>query len=340
MRIPRAIAIILVVHTFLGLACVRGHAQAALLLQDADGIAQVLSPTGHEAVYFARICADSPAQLRRCRPGETGAVIARYHGIGGYDWLAMPLIPYLYSVEDASAVPARVDRDAVQQLRVQYHDMHLTNLGPNVSEGGGVRRGWNQLVGAAYERRIYAFRYETTEAQDDAFIARMNAAANRSHFNILFGNCADFAAGVLNFYFPHLTRRRPVPDAGIVTPRQVAYDLVRYAGKHPELHLTVMQIPLIQGFHRSSRVGKSAAESLIVTGYVVPIAILSPYAAGAIIADCLAWGRLPLPLQDAESLTPATMSILGNELPAAAGKPHSSAALKASANEQISEALY
>lgn len=120
------------------LVCLRGNAQAALLLEDADGTAEMLSPAGHDAVYFARICAASPTTLRRCEAGELGAVIARYKGIGGYDWLATPLIPYLYSVEDASQVPERVSRERVQDLRLQYHDAHLMNLETNVKEGGGV----------------------------------------------------------------------------------------------------------------------------------------------------------------------------------------------------------
>jgi len=314
MRIPGA-SCFLFIGLFLSAGvCTGAHAQAALLLQDADGIAEALSPTGHESIYFARICAASPTRLRRCAPGELGVVISRYHGIAGFDWLAMPLIPYLYAVEDAAQVPAQVNRVTVQRLRVRYYDAHLRSLGPNVQQGGGVHRGWDQLVGAAYERRIYAFRFETTEAQDEAFIARMNDGANHSHFNIFFRNCADFTGTVLNFYFPHTFRRRIVPDGGIETPRQVAYELARYGGKHPEIHLTVMEIPLVPGFHHSSRLGKSAAESMVVTGYVIPIAVLSPIAAGVILADDLAWGRYPLPLKQAQVLAPKEMAQLGSAI--------------------------
>ena len=312
MRFAGVIRFIFINLALLAAVCPRGYAQAALLLQDADGIAEAFSPIGHESVYFARICAAGPTKLRRCAPGELGAVVSRHRGIGGYDWLAMPLIPYLYSVENASEVPAQVNRAMVQRLRVEYHDAHLMILGANVHEGGGVHRGWNQLVGAAYERRIYAFRFETTEAQDDAFIAKMNDEANRSHFNIFFRNCADFAGTVLNFYFPRTIRRRIVPDGGMMTPRLVAYEFVRYARKHPEVHLTVMEIPLVPGFHHSSRVGKSAAESVIVTGYVIPIAVFSPIAAGVIVADDLAWGRCPLPLKQAQVLGPEEMAELGS----------------------------
>src|SRR5580704_13328339 len=74
-----------------------GHAQSALLMENAAGISGVFDPTGHEALYFARICAASPTHLRRCTPGEMGMVISRYKGVGGYDWLAIPLLPYLYA---------------------------------------------------------------------------------------------------------------------------------------------------------------------------------------------------------------------------------------------------
>ena len=311
MRVARALAFLLAVPASGSVLGTPARGQAALLLQDADGIAEVLSPTGHESLYFARICAASPTKLRRCGPGEPGVEIGRHRGIAGYDWIAIPIIPYLYSVDQASEVPARVNREVVQSLRLRYHDAHLTSLG-NVPEGGGVQRGWNQLVGAAYERRIWALRFETTEAQDDAFIARMNAEANRSHFEILFNNCANFAGEVLDFYFPHVFKRRVLPDAGMVTPRQVAYELVKYAKRHPELHLTAMEIPLVRGNHNTSRVGMSAAQSLIVTGYIVPIAILSPYAAGAILADDLVWGRYPLTLKQAQILTPGTITDLGS----------------------------
>jgi hypothetical protein len=318
MRLPRAMLFIFSCLWFTTAACPRSRAQAALLLEGADGISRTFDPTGHVAIYFSRICAASPMRLRRCGPGELGSVIARYEGIGGYDWLAVPLIPYLYSVEDAGDVPKRVNHETVQALRMSYHDAHLMSLGKDVAEGGRVKRGWNQLPGASYERKTYAFRFDTTAGQDDALIASMNAAANRSHFNIVFGNCANFADAILNFYFPHTFRRHIVPDGGIVTPRQVAYQLVRYGRKHPGIRLTVLEIPQIPGYRRPSRVGKSVAESLIVTGYVVPIAVLNPFVAAGVIADDLAWGRDPLPLKHAQVLDPEDLAELANPASSAA----------------------
>jgi hypothetical protein len=311
-RFPRAIC-----RIFLGVllvfgVCPRGHAQAAILLENADGISRVFNPTGHEALYFARICAATPTRLRRCTPGELGAVISRYKGIGGHDWLAVPLLPYLYSVEDARAVPERVDRGAVNDLRMAYHAAHLTSL-DNVPEGGRIQRGWNQLLGMSYERRIYAFRFETTPEQDDALIGWMNAGANRSHFNIVFKNCADFSSLVLNFYFPGTFRRHLLPDGGVTTPRQVAYELVRYAGKHPELQLTVLEIPQIPGYRRPSRKNESVSASLFLTGDVIPVAVLNPFVAAAMVVDSLIWGRYPLPLAQARVLAPGSMTRLATD---------------------------
>ncbi|HET6205230.1 MAG TPA: hypothetical protein VFD98_00390, partial [Terracidiphilus sp.] len=97
--------------------CRRSSAQAALLMDEPFGFFGFLNPTGHDAVYFQRICAETPVKLRRCAPGETGAVITRYQGITDYDWIAMPLLPYLYAVESGSEVPPRADPETVTRLR-------------------------------------------------------------------------------------------------------------------------------------------------------------------------------------------------------------------------------
>ena len=275
---------------FSGLNC---RAQAALLMEEPYGFFGALNPTGHTAIYFERVCAATPVTLRRCHHGEMGAVIARYQGMDGYDWVAIPLIPYLYSVENVFQVPPHVDHDIVQRFRERYHETHLMMLG-DVPEGGLMHGGWAELVGVAYERRIYAFRFSTTEAQDDAFIERMNSAHNRSHFHLLFNNCADFARVVLNEYFPRTFRRSIFPDAGMTTPKQITYKLVRYARKHPETDLRVFEIAQVPGYRRSSRSNKSISESLVTTAYAVPIAVLNPYLAGGLFVDYIVRGRYHL----------------------------------------------
>lgn len=288
----------------------RVHAQAALLMEEPYGFFGQINPTGHTALYFARICAETPVKLRRCGPGEQGSVIARYQGIAGYDWIAMPVVPYLYSVEDGSDAPDRVNRASVLRLRTRYHEQHMAGLGADVFEGSLVHGGWTQLVGASYERRIYAFRFATSEAQDDAVIARLNGHENRSKFNLLYSNCADFARSILNVYFPRTFRRTIFPDVGITTPRQITFKLMRYAKKHPETQLTALEIPQIPGYRRISHSNKSVSASLMTTGYAVPIALINPYIAGGIFVDYLTRGRYPLLSKRAVLLAPDQLAAL------------------------------
>lgn len=273
-------------------------------MEEPYGFFGTVNPTGHTAIYFAHICAEIPTKLRRCEPGEMGAVVSRYSDVSDYDWVAIPLIPYLYSEEDSAEVPARVDRATVDRLRNQYHEAHLLSLGEKVPKGGFWHGGWTELIGLAYERRMFAFRFDTTETQDDAFIARMNNAKNKSHFHLLFNNCSDFSRGVLNQYFPQTFGRGLFPDAGMTTPKQIAYKLARYSHKHPDIHLEIFQIPQVPGNRRLSRTNKSISESLITTAYAVPIAILNPYLAGGLFVDYVVRGRYHMIPKDAQQLGP------------------------------------
>ncbi len=279
-------------------------------MEEPYGFFGTLNPTGHTAIYLERVCAETPVKLRRCQPDELGAVIARYQGINGYDWVAIPLIPYLYSVEDASQVPVHVDREMVKRLRNRYREAHLEDLGAHLSNGSFLHGGWTQLVGVAYERRIYAFRFQTTPDQDDALIERMNAGPNQSHFNLLFNNCADFARAVLDTWYPGSFRRSIFPDAGMTTPKQISHKLVKFARKNLELQLAVFEIPQVPGYRRQSHHNKSISESLITTGYAVPIVLLNPYVAGGLFVDYLVRGHFHLIPSDPQVLSPANLSAL------------------------------
>lgn len=288
---PRTIAYGLIALTTMILSSAVCCAQAALLIEQPYGFFGVVNPTGHSAVYFERICADTPVRLRRCNLGEMGAVLSRYQGISGYDWVAIPLVPYLYSVDDVSAVQPHVDPDRVNRLRNRYHEAHLLTLGDTLRPGNLIKGGWTQLVGAAYERRIYAFRFETTEEQDDVLIAKLNSQRNHSHFDLIVNNCADFARKLLNSYYPGSFRRSMLPDAGVTTPKQLARKLARCARKHPEMQLTVFEIPQIPGNRRLSHSNKDVDESLSTSLYVIPIALVCPYLAGGLFVDYLVRGR-------------------------------------------------
>lgn len=314
---------------FSALTSSRCQGQAALLLEEPYGFFGTINPTGHNAMYFARICAETPTRLRRCEPGELGTVIARYQGINNYDWVAVPLIPYFYSVETAEQIPDRVTREQVNLMRERYYEAHLQqSLGGDVERGNLVHGGWTQLLGTSYERRTYVFRFETTPEQDDALIESMNSEPNRSRFNLFYNNCADFSRLILNTYFPRTFRRSIFPDAGMTTPKQITFKLVRYARKHPNAHLQIYEIEQIPGYRRMSRANKSIAESLTTTAYAVPIVLMNPYLAGGIFVDYLARGRFKLILRHPDVLSPEQFSALTE--PAVPKENPASASLQAS----------
>ena len=224
----------------LALLCVPDAAFAddALLLEEPYGPFGSMNPTGHAAVYLSRICADAPHVLRRCEPGEIGVVVSRYRHVAGFDWLAIPLVPYLYAVDRAEDVPAFADAHGVAGLRDEYRRAHLRELVPDAVAVASPRGDWIQLMGAAYDRRISAFSIRTTLDQDDELIRELNTRRNTARFNLFFHNCADFSRDVFNLYFPKALRRNPVADLGLTTPKQIAKSLVKYTESHEELMLS------------------------------------------------------------------------------------------------------
>jgi hypothetical protein len=255
-----------------------------------------VNPTGHAAVYFNHICADSPTMLRPCHDGEYGVVISRYHKIDGYDWLAIPLVPYLYAVDSLADVPQTVDKEQVAALRESYRKQHLLDLAPNNRQGGSPKGEWTELVGSSYDRTIHGFQVDSTPAQDQRFINTYNDRRNVGHFNLLFHNCADFSRVVLDIYLPHAIHRNFIADVGLMTPKQVARSLVSYGKKHPELEMTAFVIPQVPGsIHRSHPVD-GVAESLVKSKkYLLPMVFLAPEVTGGVAVAYLVDGRMKLP---------------------------------------------
>lgn len=271
---------------------VRGHASVALLMGEPYGTFGGMSPTGHAAVYLNRVCAETPVRLRMCHNGELGVVVSRYSGMAGYDWIAIPLVPYLYAVDDASEAPPSVDRADVAALRDAYRREHLTMLAPDDKDQKTPGGGWTELVGASYDRTIYVFEAQTTREQDERFVELYNDKRNVSHFNFFFHNCADFSKNVLNFYFPHAVHRNYIADVGLTTPKQAARSLTKYGKKHPELELTAYVIPQVPGSLKRSTHVNGVVEALVKSKrYVVPLAILHPEFTGGLLVVYLSNGR-------------------------------------------------
>ncbi len=281
-KMGRAICTLLVLVSVC--ACLAG-ASATLLVEEPYGTMGFFTATGHAAVYLSGVCAETPVVLRKCAPGELGAVISRYDGVHGYDWLAVPLIPYLYAVERPEDVPLFADPKMVSFLRDQYRRKNLEAIAPDASNGTMPGGNWYELIGSAYDRAAYGFEIETSEAQDEAFIEAYNSAPNRSHFHLSYRNCADFAKDVINFYYPRTLHRSIVADVGISTPKQMAKTLIKFSGRHSELQFSRFVIPQIPGSAGRSTPVYGVVESFLKSKkYIVPTAVVNPVLAGCVLA--------------------------------------------------------
>jgi len=273
----------LVLFLFL-LAIARAHADVTLLLEEPYSYDGAFAGTGHAAVYLSRVCAESPLVLRRCAPGEFGAVISRYDGVAGRDWIAIPLIPYLYAVDNPENVPLSADTKLVDFLRNRYRVAHLESVAPDGPGGEPPAGRWVELVGESYLRAIYGFHIDTTEAQDDALIQKYNSEPNRMQFNLITHNCADFARKLVNFYYPKLLHRSVIGDLGVTTPKHDAQLLVHFGERHPELHLTTYVIPQVPSNIRRSGPVRGVVESVVrAKKYMLPLLVFHPVITGALV---------------------------------------------------------
>jgi hypothetical protein len=262
------------------------HAGATLLLEEPYSYDGNFAGTGHVAVYLSNVCSESPVILRPCAEGESGVVLSRYDGISGHDWIAIPLVPYLYAVDRAEAVPLFADAKLVAFLRDQYRRYHLEALAPDRSDGGTPDGNWYELIGSAYDRTIYGFEIETSPEQDALLINNFNRQANLQRYNFVRRNCADFVREVINFYYPHALHRSVVGDLGVTTPKQIAKMLVKYSHHHPGLRTSDFLIPQVPGAIRRSKPIHGVLESVMAAKkYMVPVVILHPYIGGGLLAE-------------------------------------------------------
>jgi hypothetical protein len=276
-----AVRCILVILAMVELCSPLLHAQATLLLEEPYSYDSAFAGTGHTAVYLSRICAASPVRLRRCRQGELGAVISRYHGLAGHDWIAIPLIPYLYAVEKPRDIPLYANPALVAFLRHEYLP-HLKDIATRDSMEGEPVGPWYELIGSAYDRTLYGFQMATTPEQDDALIKKLNSSPNREAYNLLRRNCADFSKDIINFYYPKATHRSIIADLGVTTPKQVAKTLVHYSKRHSNTEMTSFIIPQVPGMKRSTRIHGVLESALFSKKYMAVLFFLHPLAIGGV----------------------------------------------------------
>jgi len=290
---------------------VRAHADAALLLEEPYGMFGSMNPTGHAAIFLSRVCADTPTVLRRCEAGEVGVVISRYHRVAGLDWLAIPLIPYLYAVDRAEDAPPYADARAVAEHRDAYRRAYLRELIPDDYAARYPKGDWIQLMGAAFDRKIVAFSVKTSPEQDEALIRALNARHNAARFNLLFRNCADFSRDVMNLYFPNALRSNVIADLGLTTPKQIAKSLVKYASGRPDLVLTSFVVAQIPGSRPRSRHARGVLESLLKTKkYIIPLAVAQPWIPPGLAAGYFMSGRFNPKRYGGPTYAPADLEAL------------------------------
>jgi hypothetical protein len=280
-----------IVRTLAGLTVLLGAfglqagASATVLIEEPYGKLGFFTATGHAAVYLSGVCAQTPLILRRCAPGESGVVLSRYDGVRGYDWIAIPLVPYLYAVERPEDVPLYADTKTVAFLRDRYRRKHLKDVVPDLPNGQRPGGNWYELVGSSYDRTTYGFEIETSGEQDEALILKLNSSSNHSHFHLLTRNCADFVKDLINLYQPKALHRSYVADLGISTPKQMAKALVQFSAAHPELKLSRFIIPQVPGnIARSKAVHRVVGSFFESKKYIVPSAVVSPIFAGCVTA--------------------------------------------------------
>jgi hypothetical protein len=290
----RKLAALVAAALLFALAVLPARAEVSLLLEQPYGRLGMVNPTGHAALYLDHVCAATPLQLRPCRPGELGVVIARYDGISHLDWVAIPLVPYLYAVENPADIPETVDRAQEDRLRDLYRRRFLESVAPDLPNGGTPEGNWYELVGSAYDRKIYGFSINTTPEQDASLIAMFNDRRNVEHYNGAFRNCADFVRTTVNHMYPHAIRRNFIADFGLTTPKSVARGLSRYAAKHPGVDLHFFVVPQVPGTLPRSFGVEDVTESLLKR-YGIPLVVLSPLATGIIFVAYMGHGRLDMP---------------------------------------------
>ncbi len=239
------------------------NADVGLLMLETTGSgAARYTAAGHTAVYLSGICPESPVRLRLCSAREDGSVISNYTDFGeaqGFEWNVSPFNIFLYGVEDANDRTLYGDARLLRLLQERYREKYLRKVcsGADCEAFPGK---WRDMVGATFERDIYAFRVKTTREQDEALVSEFNALPNVNRYNGLSNNCADFARRVLNRYFPGSARADRINDFGMTSPKAVAKSFAHYGRKHPELLYSAERYTQLPGPIRRSMDNREGTE--------------------------------------------------------------------------------
>ena len=272
------------------LACSPAYGDVGVVLNESlDTSVARITGSGHSAIYFSRICPESPVRLRLCHPDEQGSVMSNYTTLGEdepFEWNAVPLNVYLYGVENAQNRPLFGSRKIKHVLEERYRERYLSGYCEKPFCRTSNNAEWREMVGATLSRSIYIFVVDTTVEQDLKLIAEFNSLPNTNHFNGFTRNCADFTRRVINTYFPGATKRDYMNDFGMSTPKAIARYFSHYAEGHPELRFRALHFAQLPGTIKRSSECRAGTEQLfrskkllipmlVFAGYGVPVAAAS-----------------------------------------------------------------
>lgn len=287
---------VVLVLFFAGLFCSPLRADVGILLNESlDTSFARISGSGHSAVYFSRICAETPVKMRLCNPGEQGSVVSNYTTLGEdqpFEWNIVPLSVYLYGVEDPQNRPLFATWKIKHVLEERYREKFLSGYceTPNCRTSNGAE--WREMVGATLERSIYMFVVDTTLEQDQAFIDEFNSLPNENHFNGVTRNCATFVRHIMNTYYPHSTRADYVNDFGLITPKAITRSFAHFAEHHPEAHLRVLHFAQLPGTIKRSSECRNVTEQLYRSKkLLVPMILFADHELAITTASYLLTGR-------------------------------------------------
>jgi hypothetical protein len=276
--------------------CAGASADVGVVLNESlDEDVDRISSTGHSAIYFSRICPESPVRLRLCGPGEHGSVMSNYLNIGEdqqFEWNIVPLNIYLYGVEDPGNRPLFASYKIKHLLEERYREKYLKQYCAGTPCMTSKKAEWREMVAATLIRGVYIFAVDTTMEQDQQLIAEFNDSANKNHFNGVTRNCADFTKRVVNTYFAHAARTDYLNDFGMTSPKAVARSFTRYALHHPESQFRVMHFAQVPGTTKRSREVRCGTEQLFHSGkLLVPMALISYYTVPVVTTSYIVTGR-------------------------------------------------
>ena len=271
------------------------RADVSFFLLEAVGVAGESTGSGHAAIYLSNICSDGPLQLRLCQSGEKGTVISNYPGFAEnapYEWMAIPVVPYLYGVENERDIPLYADGKIRNFLRETYRQKHLRSVIADNADGTMPKGGWKTMLTMAFNRDIYSFNVKTTPEQDAKFLEGFTSLPNEDRFNSFNRNCADFIRKVVNRYFPDAASRDVINDFGITTPKAIARSFTGFATDRPELLFSITKYSQVAGPIWRSHDNRNFSETAFTSKkYVIPTLLFEPPLLGIFAGAYLVSGR-------------------------------------------------